>query len=235
MIDVVIFAVIAAFVVIKLRKILGNEYAIGASSKADSKTKIKKKELSNKQKEEILNILIKKTEEGEVKKEEIADCTVVAKDVIKIDEKIQPKVDEISKVIENFNINNFVNGVKSAFVYLWEMYSAGDMKKISEFCKPAVLNKISNIFDENKTKSVQELIHIVKIEDIAISNINILKTKVSISLDIKSLQINYTKDSEDKVVEGSKSVQVEVTESWTFEKKIANKDSEWFLTDIVVH
>ena len=146
---------------------------------------------------------------------------------------INEKLNNIVKLDPNFTVENFVDGAKKAFEYILVKYSEDDIKSL----KPLLANEIFNNFSDQikqREKKKQKLgITILKIDDPEIIDINIEKNKLCfIKLEFKSQQVQITKDSKNKVIDGNDNLILNITELWTFSKELKNKNPNWILEEI---
>ena len=53
-----------------------------------------------------------------------------------------------------------------------------------------------------------------------------------IKLEFKSQQVQTTRDSKDKIIDGNDNLILNITELWTFSKELKNKNPNWVLEEI---
>ena len=142
-------------------------------------------------------------------------------------------LNNLIKIDSNFTLENFIDGAKKAFEYILVKYSENDIKSL----KPLLAHETFTNFAEQikqRQKQKQKLgITILKINDPDIIDITIEKNKICfIKLEFKSQQVQTTKDSNDKVVDGNDNLILDISELWTFSKEIKNKNPNWILEKI---
>ena len=146
---------------------------------------------------------------------------------------INEKLNNIVKVDPSFTVENFIDGAKKAFEYILVKYSENDLKSLKNLLAPQIL---TNFTDQIKLRQKQKQIlgiTILKIDDPEIIDVSIVKNKQCfIKLEFKSQQVQTTKDSNNKVIDGNDNLILNISELWTFSKEIKNKNPNWILEKI---
>ena len=217
-IDIFILAMIAIFIINRLRNSLGkktgNETDIAQKfsqkpSKFTESNPDKEIEKSKNQVKEAKNIIFHKNSS------------------------INEKLNNIVKVDPSFTVENFIDGAKKAFEYILVKYSENDLKSLKSLLAPQIL---TNFTDQIKLRQKQKQIlgiTILKIDDPEIIDVSIVKNKQCfIKLEFKSQQVQTTKDSNNKVIDGNDNLILNISELWTFSKEIKNKNPNWILEKI---
>ena len=217
-IDIFILAMIAIFIINRLRNSLGkktgNETDIAQKfsqkpSKFTESNPDKEIEKSKNQVKEAKNIILHKNSS------------------------INEKLNNIVKVDPSFTVENFIDGAKKAFEYILVKYSENDLKSLKSLLAPQIL---TNFTDQIKLRQKQKQIlgiTILKIDDPEIIDVSIVKNKQCfIKLEFKSQQVQTTKDSNNKVIDGNDNLILNISELWTFSKEIKNKNPNWILEKI---
>ena len=217
-IDIFILAMIAIFIINRLRNSLGkktgNETDIAQKfsqkpSKFTESNPDKEIEKSKNQVKEAKNIILHKNSS------------------------INEKLNNIVKVDPSFTVENFIDGAKKAFEYILVKYSENDLKSLKNLLAPQIL---TNFTDQIKLRQKQKQIlgiTILKIDEPEIIDVSIVKNKLCfIKLEFKSQQVQTTKDSNNKVIDGNDNLILNISELWTFSKEIKNKNPNWILEKI---
>ena len=146
---------------------------------------------------------------------------------------INEKLNNIVKLDPNFTVENFVDGAKKAFEYILVRYSEDDIKSLKPLLATEIFNNFSDQIKQREKKKEKLGITILKIDDPEIIDINIEKNKLCfIKLEFKSQQVQTTRDSKDKIIDGNDNLILNITELWTFSKELKNKNPNWVLEEI---
>ena len=217
-IDIFILAMIAIFIINRLRNSLGKK----TGNETDIAQKFSQKPS-------------KFTESNPDKEiEKIKNQVKEAKNIIlHKNSSINEKLNNIVKVDPSFTVENFIDGAKKAFEYILVKYSENDLKSLKSLLAPQIL---TNFTDQIKLRQKQKQIlgiTILKIDDPEIIDVSIVKNKQCfIKLEFKSQQVQTTKDSNNKVIDGNDNLILNISELWTFSKEIKNKNPNWILEKI---
>lgn len=222
MLDILIFGGIAVFVVIKLRKLLGNEYEQSGQGvqKQDKKQTIPQK-------------ILVKTEKKSIN-EDFIRAEILEKNPNESEEVISTMI-QICKKNPLFSYKSFFQGSEMLFEHIISSYSSQNLKEIQSLCSQKVAENFQAIIDQNKHEGVEEIVFISKINEIKILKLEQKNDKFSAILSINSDQIQYTQDCQTKEIKsGSKSKTNKIVEQWTLERIVESSDPNWIVEDIKI-
>ena len=217
-IDIFILAMIAVFIINRLRNSLGK--------KTGNETDIAQKFSQRPSKYTESN----PDKETETSKNEVKEAKNI---ILHKNSSINEKLNNIVKVDPSFTVENFIDGAKKAFEYILVKYSENDLKSLKSLLAPQIL---TNFTDQIKLRQKQKQIlgiTILKIDDPEIIDVSIEKNKLCfIKLEFKSQQVQTTKDSNNNIIDGNDNLILNISELWTFSKEIKNKNPNWILEKI---
>jgi predicted lipid-binding transport protein (Tim44 family) len=217
-IDIFILAMIAVFIINRLRNSLGKKTGNETDIAQKFSQKPSKFTESNPDKE------IRKS------KNQVKEAKNI---ILHKNSSINEKLNNIVKVDPSFTVENFIDGAKKAFEYILVKYSENDLKSLKSLLAPQIL---TNFTDQIKLRQKQKQIlgiTILKIDDPEIIDVSIVKNKLCfIKLEFKSQQVQTTKDSDNKIIDGNDNLILNISELWTFSKEIKNKNPNWILEKI---
>ena len=217
-IDIFILAMIAIFIINRLRNSLGKKTGNETDIAQKFSQKPSKFTESNPDKE------------IERRKNEVKETKNI---ILHKNSSINEKLNNIVKVDPSFTVENFIDGAKKAFEYILVKYSENDLKSLKDLLAPQILN---NFTDQIKVRQKQKQIlgiTILKIDEPEIIDVSVIKNKLCfIKLEFKSQQVQTTKDSNNKIIDGNDNLILNISELWTFSKEIKNKNPNWVLEKI---
>ena len=217
-IDIFILAMIAVFIINRLRNSLGKKTGNETDIAQKFSQKPSKFTESNPDKE------------IERRKNEVKETKNI---ILHKNSSINEKLNNIVKVDPSFTVENFIDGAKKAFEYILVKYSENDLKSLKDLLAPQILN---NFTDQIKVRQKQKQIlgiTILKIDEPEIIDVSVIKNKLCfIKLEFKSQQVQTTKDSNNKIIDGNDNLILNISELWTFSKEIKNKNPNWVLEKI---
>ena len=200
-IDIIIFAIIAIFLVYRLKSILGQN---SDGNEQNSKIDIQKKDFSN-----VVKIGNKKLNNKD----------------------LETYKDEISSIDPTFNENEFLKGAQNFFEMVIDCFVKGDLKDLLNFIDSKLIKSFQSVIDERLEEQESLKIDIVKINSIQIKDVKKLKNFLRLSVLFETEQIKVLKDKKGKIIDGDQNNSILVKDLWTFEKKIQSKDLNWKLVE----
>jgi len=200
-IDIIIFAIIAIFLVYRLKSILGQN---SDGNEQNNKIDIGKENFSN-----VVKLGNKQSDinENETNK------------------------DTIYKDDPTFNEKEFLKGAQNFFEMVIESFVKGDLKNIEMYIDDNLIKNFKLVIDERLQEEESLKIKIIKIVSIHIKDVKKLKNFLKVSVLFESEQIKYLKDKEGKIIDGDQKNSILVKDLWTFEKKIHSKELNWTLVE----
>ena len=217
-IDIFILAMIAVFIINRLRNTLGKKTGNESDILQKFTQKPSKYPESNPDKE------IEKNRNKFKESKKI---------ILHENNSINKELNNIIKLDPNFTVENFIDGAKKAFEYILVKYSEDDIKSLKPLLANDILKNFSDQINDRQNKKQKLGITILKIEDPEIIDVSIDKNKLcNIKLEFKSQQVQTTKDSKNIVIDGNDNLILNITELWTFSKEIKNKNPNWVLEKI---
>ena len=201
--DILIFAIIALFLIFRLKNILGTKTGFEDSSFNKDKTESK---LAN-----VVSINSKKTSQ----KHDNLD-----KEIIKI-----------KKTDEKFDYIQFIDGSQTFFKMVLEAFVEGNLDKVKEFIKPSVLKNFNLAIKERNKESETLIINLKAINKTEILSSVTSKTTLKISVEFESFQIKALKDKDNNLIDGHLNKEISVKDVWVFERKINNLNPNWTLIE----
>ena len=201
--DILIFAIIAVFLIFRLKNILGTKTGFEDSSFNKNKTE------NNIAK--VISIDAKKTTQSNDK-----------------ENKETLKIKEIDKTFDHIQ---FIEGSQIFFKMILDAFVEGNLDKVKEFIKPSVLKNFNFAIKERNKESETLIINLKIINKTEIFSSEISKTVLRISVLFESLQIKALKDKENNLIDGDLNKEILVKDIWVFERKINYLNPNWTLIE----
>ena len=201
--DILIFGVIAVFLILRLKKMLGTKTGYDSSNI----------EKENKEKD-LSNIIPLKSDKDNVKYN-----------------KINKNLDKLREIDQTFDPANFLSGSRTFFKMVLTSFTNGDLNTVKDFIKPSVLESFKNAIDDRNEDNETLIIDLKSIEKNEILSYKITKTVVKINVIFESQQIIALIDRNEELIDGNKEKEIVVKDEWVFERKINFKDPNWTLVE----
>ena len=200
-IDIIIFAVIAIFLVYRLKNILGQNSEVNDQN---NKVDVRKKDFSK-----VVNLGNKKLNVNED----------------------QTKQEAIYKIDPTFNEKEFLDGAQNFFKMVIDSFVKADLKNVLDYIDDKLVKNFQIVIDERLEEEETLKIDIIKMKSIEIKNVTTLKNFLRISVLFETEQIKVLKDKKGKIIDGDQKKSILVKDLWTFEKRVQEIDLNWKLVE----
>tara|TARA_B100001741_G_scaffold135084_3_gene111316 strand:- start:2056 stop:2700 length:645 start_codon:yes stop_codon:yes gene_type:complete len=204
-IDIIIFAIIAVFLIFRLRNILGEK--TGFDPKADNQSKTPKNE-------KISNVVDFTKKVENLKEYEFSS-----------------EIKEIMKIDNSFKIDEFISGANTFFKMVVNGFVEGNIENIKKYVKPKIFKDFQNAIDERIKEKEKLIIDILSINHTKIKNIKIKGNIVKLEVIFDTVQIKALQDINDEIIDGDLDEKIVVKDMWTFERNFKLQSKNWTLIE----
>lgn len=220
--DIIILALIAIFIVLRLRSTLGKD--IG--HKPDLTTQLRR-QLGDLPEEKtappgqpaVAEEPSKREKAEQAARESIGDASILT------------GIDAIIAADSSFSISEFIDGAKGAFEWVLKAYNTGDLETLKQLLAPSIFEEFRAALEEAKKAPAKLDTTLVAITDAQILAASLEKTKARITLRILSQQIQLVRDAEGNIIEGDASKVQTVEDEWIFERDVKSRNPNWIIMD----
>ena len=214
-IDILILAMIAIFILNRLRNVLGKK--TGNETSLSSNSSIRKKSFEDSVPDKVLKESPKNF--GSVNYHD--------------DVKINDPLNEIRKIENGFDLQDFLLKAKKAFEHILNAYSKSNLKVLEKLLDRKIFDIYKkDIEDRSKRKEYFE-ITIIGVKEPIIKAVSVLKKLTAeITLEYSSEQVHTTKNDKGEVVDGDVNQILQIKEKWTFKRDLKSKNPNWTLISI---
>jgi predicted lipid-binding transport protein (Tim44 family) len=223
--DIIIFAMIAVFLVMRLRNMLGRR--TGHERRRDPFAARRAEEKGDK-------IIPLPDRNRPARGEEVVD---IAHDPLPTPRGANAGgasaeaggLDPIRAADRDFTPEGFLAGARAAFEMIVTAYAAGDTGTLRPLLSDDVYDKFSGaIAARAKAKETLQTT-LVGITSADILGAELRGRDADVTVKFVSEQINVTRDAEARVIEGDPSMVTTVTDIWTFSRNLRSRDPNWTL------
>ena len=214
--DILILAMIAVFILNRLRNVLGkktgNEEDIGQNLNVKTKLKETKpdRELNLKMNKDLNKSLYNLHEDRDINK----------------------ALNAIKKIEPSFELENFVDKAKKAFEYILNAYSANNLKNLKILLDEKIYQGYQKDIEKRIKKKENFEITIINIKEPLIKHAKVVDKKAQITLEYESEQIHLLKNSKGDIIEGDSNQILNISEQWTFSRELKSRNPNWKLLSI---
>lgn len=218
-IDIIFFAMIAAFLVLRLRGVLGRR---------DGHEGNYRDSLKDREKDQSDNNVVQLPDASEPQLEDdLEDLDIAADDAS--DDPLSRGLAQIQGADPGFDPDEFISGAQAAFELIIEAYASGDTSTLKPLLSAEVFANFSQVIrDREQAGETMEDI-LVGITSAEIVEALVENKAANITAKFVTEQINVTRDENGDVIDGNPTTVVNVTDFWTFARDIKSRDPNWAL------
>ena len=222
-IDIILFAMIAVFLILRLRNVLGRRDGHEGGHRDPFGSNVSVEEVSDGQDKKIIQLPDGSDEnnfsgnEGDTSSSADGNTALAA------------GVAEIQRLDNTFNTEDFLVGARVAFEMVLEGYSNHDRKILENLLSAEVLVNFLRAIDEREKAGHVLEDTLVGIEKSEIVEAYIEDERAQVTVKFVSEQINVVRDSEGQIASGNPNEVINVVDLWTFARDIRSTDPNWAL------
>ncbi|MDH3235512.1 MAG: Tim44/TimA family putative adaptor protein [Alphaproteobacteria bacterium] len=221
--DILILAMLAAFIIFRLRSVLGrrtgNERQPGDSFSRSLETdKSREKKSADKKSRDRDNVvpLPERDEKHPVKEPKTP---------------LEKGIAAIQAADASFDEAGFLDGAKGAFEMIVTSFAMGDLGKVKAFLAKDVYDNFADAVEERlKAKETLETT-VVGFKAASLMEARLVDRHAQVTVKFVSEQINATRDRNGAVIDGDPEKPVDVTDIWTFARDTRSRDPNWALVE----
>ncbi len=212
--DIIFFAMVAGFILLRLRSMLGRR--TGHQQKRPNP-------LARSQAEETTDNVIPLPEPG-------ADIEEGGDDFADIDDStLAAGLAQIKLADPGFTRKALLDGAGTAFEYIIDAYAAGDATALRSLLDDDVYRPFAGAIRERADAGHALESTLVSIDESEFLEAGMNGRTAFVTVRFVSQQINVTRDTGGAIVEGDSSAAVAVIDIWTFERDTRSRDPNWKL------
>jgi predicted lipid-binding transport protein (Tim44 family) len=210
-IDILIFAMIAAFLVFRLRNVLGrrtgneqqrpNPFSTGAQRPAEPAQD---------------NVV-----------------TLPGRDVQDADMQPGPRhgLTQVRIADPSFDPRGFIEGAKIAFGMIVDAFAKGDTATLRPLLSDDLYDEFSGAIRDRLARGTSLETRVEEMKAAEILDGKVEGRTVYVTVKFTTRQINVTRDRNGEVIEGDPDQAVEITDIWTFSRNTRSTDPNWTLVE----
>ena len=212
-IDIIFFAVVAGFILLRLRGVLGR------------RTGHQPPPSHQRAADESNDNVVQLTDH------EAADDVAAEDedDLSEEDQQLAAGLSQISDADQNFNRQGFLDGALAAFEIIIEAFAKGETDRLRDLLDDDVYRPFSRVIDERQQAGHVHETTLISIDDNSIIEAGMNGRVAFVTVRFVTQQINVTHDAEGEVVGGDPTYVATITDLWTFERDTKSRSPNWKL------
>ena len=214
--DILILAIIAVFILNRLRNVLGKKTGNEEDLAQNLSVKTKLKET-------------RPDRELKVKPNKTLDNSFSN---LHEDRDINKALNLIKKVESSFELENFIDKAKKAFEYILNAYSANNLKNLKVLLDEKIYQGYQKDIEKRIKKKEKFEITIINIKEPTVKFAKVVGKNAEITLEYESEQIHLLKNSKGDIIDGDSNQILNISERWTFYRELKSRNPNWKLLSI---
>lgn len=208
--DIIILLVAVILIFQKLRSLLGTR----------PDTEITRTKISEESAAKIFDMIVKEAEKQQQ--------TAVEKD--SVPEENMSDLDKTLVKIPGFNKERFITGAKRAFEIIVTAFSKGDTETLENLVSKSLIKKFQEIIEKRRAEGISAETDLIGFDQAEITAAKISKNDIAkITVKFVSEQVNLLKNKDDEIIEGDENFIQNITDVWTFERRLTSTNPNWLL------
>jgi predicted lipid-binding transport protein (Tim44 family) len=222
--DIVLFAMVAGFLVLRLRSVLGKK----TGHQETRQDPISRRQQEPENESNVVETPNRENDAPERAPEPSESDSTAAPDS---DEPLSAGINQIRIVDNNFEPAEFSNGARGAFEMIVQAFAQGDTDTLDNLLAEDVLENFNEAIETrlDANESLETTIIGIKTADVIEAGMDGHNAMVTVKF--VSEQVNITHDSENRVVDGDPNEVTEITDIWTFSRDTKTNDPNWKLLE----
>mgnify|MGYP001365890510 CR=1 FL=1 len=218
-IDIIFFAMIAAFLVLRLRGVLGRRDGHEGNYRDSFKDHPNEKSENNvvqlpDASDPLFEDALEDFDESE------ADAS---------DDPLSRGLAQIRETDPDFDPDEFLSGARIAFELILGAYASGDTSTLKPLLSAEVFANFSQVIRDREQAGETLEDTLVGIKSADIMEAFVEDKAANVTAKFVSEQINVTRDENGDVIDGNPTTVINVTDFWTFARDIKSRDPNWAL------
>jgi predicted lipid-binding transport protein (Tim44 family) len=215
-IDILFFAMVAAFIAFRLRSVLGRRTGHERRRTAD---------FANARPDGAGDNVVALPDRAAA----IADGEGGIADPA--DGKIKAGLTQIRLADQRFDLQPFLKGARGAFEMIVEAYSSGDKETLRPLLADAVFDGFAGAIDQRNAAGQTLDTQLISVGGAEVIEAGLRGSIARIGVRFTSEQVNVVHDRDGNVVDGDPTTAEEVVDIWIFERDTGSADPNWVLTE----
>lgn len=220
--DIILFAMIAAFIVLRLRSVLGRRTG-HERRRTDAITQARTETAEGQHKDNVIEL-----PDNRQQTEPQPDAPFAAADSA---DPVAAGLTQIRIADTAFDRETFLTGARAAFEMIVQAYADGDVKTLRNMLNDEVYDNFSSAVADREKASEK-----LETTVIGISSADIIEARVDgrmafVTVKFVSEQVNVTRDKDGNTVDGDPNNVAKITDIWTFARNTRARDPNWTLVE----
>jgi predicted lipid-binding transport protein (Tim44 family) len=208
--DIILFAMVAAFLVLRLRSVLGRR-------------------TGNERRRDLFVRRARPTPDKAPSLAEPTDNLPAATAGAAPVSSVAEGVNQIRQADSSFDPAQFLDGARIAFEMIVTAFAAGDKPGLRPLLSDEVFEQFATAIDERAAAKETLETRILRLDGADIVEAELAGRTTQVTVKLVSHQINVTRAMDGSIVDGDPEHPIEKTDYWTFARDTRSSDPNWLL------
>ena len=216
--DIIFFAMIAAFLVLRLRSVLGRRNSNQPPPRDDNTPREQDSEADG----NVNDITDRATR---------VDTDRMAPETDLSNDPLAAGLAQIQDADSSFDPKEFAGGARSAFEMIVTAFAIGDMSTLKHMLSDDVLDNFQTALQQRLEAQETLETTVISIKSADVIEAEMRGKSAVVTIKFVSEQVNVTRDTEGHVVDGDPNQVTDVTDIWTFARSVRSRNPNWKLIE----
>ena len=230
LLEIVILAAVAAFFVFKLRSVLGKRTG---HEKPDFDPFRQRQREGESEDEKVIQLPDRAQERAKgakISQEELLDRPKGEQaEAAGDDSPLAAGVTQIRLADRDFDPAQFLTGARGAFEMIVAAFAQGDGKTLRPLLANEVYEDFTGAIKDRESRNESLETTLIGITSVDLIEAEMQQKTAFVTVKFVSEQVNVTRDSEGRIVEGNPNEVTTITDIWTFARNTRSRDPNWTL------
>jgi predicted lipid-binding transport protein (Tim44 family) len=217
--DIILFALVAAFLILRLRNVLGRRDGHGGRSNDPFETPSKREHADDK----VVRLPDRSDQAPETDEPPGEALESEARTPL------EAGLTQIKVADPKFDSREFLSGSRIAFELILTSYAGNDTATLKPLLSPEVFGNFSQSIRDRQQANETTEITLVGIKSADIVEAYMAGRTAHLTIKFVTQQITAVHDESNEVIEGDPKEVIEVTDFWTFARDTRSSDPNWIL------
>jgi predicted lipid-binding transport protein (Tim44 family) len=215
--DIIFFAMVAAFIAFRLRSVLGRRMGPDRRRPPAVRPEVRRD-----------NVTPFPDRQPAAEPAPAAEEPSIAR---LTDDALKAGLVRIRQADPSFSLDGFLGGAKAAFGMIVEAFGRGDRSALRPLLADRVYGEFAHAIDDRERRRLSHTTELVGIRSAEPATAEMRGSRARVAVRFVSEQINATLDAEGNVLDGDPKRVDEVADLWTFERDTRSRDPNWTLVE----
>ncbi|MDB5641808.1 MAG: calcium-binding protein [Hyphomicrobiales bacterium] len=146
-----------------------------------------------------------------------------------VSEKVLPGLEAIADADSTFDPKTFIEGANAAYEMIIMSFAAGNRAALQELLSKDVFESFASAIADRQQRGETVDTTFVSIDRTTIEDAQLRTPMAQVSLRFQSKLITATRDRSGKIIEGNSDKVVDMVDVWTFARDTSSRDPNWLL------